>query len=111
MPLNPPPIKAQGRHLLAYDVAPKHAKMAADLQRALGMYNEERQPATAREVLFSRHLGQLKQGLAGIHQLQGPEDWASASPNICSHLAQANMHDYHVNTTVKSAPTGLQMAS
>lgn len=60
------------------------------IDAALNEYQEERVPATAREVLFSRHLGQLKQGLAGPEYFQ----WLQADEEVKRGLLQRNMHRF-----------------
>eukprot|EP00850_Spirogloea_muscicola_P009575 SM000054S18061 [mRNA] locus=s54:167492:168848:- [translate_table: standard] len=62
------------------------------LDQALAEYEVTRRPATAREVLFSRHLGQLKQGLTS-----GPTvAWTLAEEATRRELAQANITTFPV---------------
>ncbi|KAL3146900.1 hypothetical protein ABBQ38_014872 [Trebouxia sp. C0009 RCD-2024] len=62
-----------------------------DLQAALQEYQQERLPQTAKEVLFSRWLGQMKQGL------QNPDDpfpWPHADKTMLHQLRQSNMQNF-----------------
>ena len=63
------------------------------IQAALEEYQGERVPTTAREVLFSRHLGQLKQGL-----LSSGVDWLHADQQQKERLLQRNMHSFQVSS-------------
>ncbi|XP_024403064.1 uncharacterized protein [Physcomitrium patens] len=66
------------------------AKWGPDqIEVALDEYQGERVPAATREVLFSRHLGKLKQGLLipGI-------DWLQAEQNLKEQLLQKNVHSF-----------------
>lgn len=63
------------------------------IQAALEEYQGERVPTTAREVLFSRHLGQLKQGL-----LSSGVDWLHADQQQKEQLLQRNMHSFQVSS-------------
>lgn len=55
------------------------------LGAALEAFQRERMHATRREVLFSRHLGRLKQGL------DRQQDWFAADARAAQATAQANM--------------------
>ena len=55
------------------------------LDAALEAFQRERMRETRREVLFSRHLGRLKQGL------DGERDWFTADEGAAKATAQANM--------------------
>ncbi len=58
------------------------------VEEALKQYEAKRLPQTAQEVLFSRHLGRMKQGL------DDKTDWHAAGAHQCEQLAQANMSSF-----------------
>lgn len=60
------------------------------MEKALRQYEAQRLPQTTREVLFSRHLGRVKQALDSC------PDWFKASQEECEGLAQANMPSFKV---------------
>ncbi|KAH9539916.1 hypothetical protein CY35_15G081500 [Sphagnum magellanicum] len=60
------------------------------IDAALQEYESRRVLVTAQQVLFSRHLGQLKQGLL----LPEKFSWISADQKIRSGLLQQNMHSF-----------------
>ena len=60
----------------------------SSVEEALKQYAAKRLPQTSKEVLFSRHLGRVKQAL------DRSIDWFSASPEQCNELAQANMSSF-----------------
>lgn len=62
----------------------------ANIDAALDEYQRQRVPTTAQEVLFSRYLGQLKQGLAVQKNFQ----WLQADEQTQHSLLQRNMHAY-----------------
>lgn len=64
------------------------AEHPRDIPAALRRFQEQRIACTAREVLFSRHLGRLKQSLDTKH------DWFAADEKLCQSLGQANMADF-----------------
>ena len=59
-----------------------------DIEEALRQYDAQRLPQTTREVLFSRHLGRVKQALDSC------PDWFNASQEEHEGLAQANMQTF-----------------
>ena len=59
-----------------------------DLDAALEGFQQERMQATRREVLFSRHLGRLKQCL------DPQQDWFAADERLARATAQANMASF-----------------
>lgn len=61
-----------------------------NIEAALDEYQGERVPTTTREALFSRHLGQLKQGL-----LSSGIDWLQADQQRKEQLLQRNMHSFN----------------
>ena len=61
------------------------AEHPKDIQAALRKFQQQRIACTAREALFSRHLGRLKQSLDSKH------DWFAADEELCKSLGQANM--------------------
>ncbi|KAG0560071.1 hypothetical protein KC19_10G152400 [Ceratodon purpureus] len=65
-----------------------------DIEAALDEYQGERVPITTREVLFSRHLGQLKQGL-----LSSGTDWLQADQQHKEQLLERNMHSFNPPAT------------
>lgn len=56
-----------------------------DIEAALGSFQRERIRQTSKELLFSRHLGRLKQCL------DRDEDWFQADSAAAAALAQRNM--------------------
>jgi hypothetical protein len=62
----------------------------ASMGAALARFQELRIEGAAREVLFSRHLGRLKQSL------DAPHDWFAADKQLCRDLGQKNMADFPV---------------
>ncbi len=58
------------------------------MEKALRQYEAQRLPQTTREVLFSRHLGRVKQAL------DSSPDWFKAGQEQCEGLAQANMPSF-----------------
>lgn len=61
-----------------------------NVEAALQEYQEERVPVTTREVLFSRQLGQMKQG----HGEWSGMDWLQSEQNVKNQLLQSNMHSF-----------------
>lgn len=62
----------------------------ASLAAALAKFQEQRIERTAREVLFSRHLGRIKQCL------DNSQDWFAAEEPTSKGLGQANMDSFLV---------------
>ncbi|KAJ4843352.1 hypothetical protein Tsubulata_038654 [Turnera subulata] len=60
-----------------------------NVQSALEEYQNTRLPVHAKQVLYSRRLGQLKQGMALPDR--GPFDIKTATPKECEELQQKNM--------------------
>lgn len=60
----------------------------SNVEEALKQYEAKRLPQTSQEVLFSRHLGRMKQAL------DDRTDWRAASAPKCKQLAQANMSSF-----------------
>ena len=60
----------------------------SSMEEALERYESERLPQTSKEVLFSRHLGRVKQAL------DSSVDWFNAGSEQCNELAQANMSSF-----------------
>lgn len=58
------------------------------MEEALKQYEARRLPQTTQEVLFSRHLGRVKQAL------DGSTVWFRADSEQCNALAQANMTSF-----------------
>ncbi len=65
----------------------------ASVSKALAEFQAQRIESAAREVLFSRHLGRLKQGLDDKPQ---PRDWFVPNQTACQALAQANMPSFPI---------------
>ncbi|CAK0787599.1 hypothetical protein CVIRNUC_010821 [Coccomyxa viridis] len=63
-------------------------KHCSSAQEALKQYEAKRLPQTSKEVLFSRHLGRVKQAL------DSSVDWFNAGSEQCNGLAQANMSSF-----------------
>lgn len=61
------------------------AENPTDICTALQQFQQRRIASSTREVLFSRHLGRLKQSLDDEH------DWFAALDDLCKELGQANM--------------------
>ncbi len=66
------------------------AERAGDIEAGLAKFQQHRIKCTAREVLFSRHLGRIKQSLDCKH------DWFAADEFVCKSLGQSNMADFPV---------------
>ncbi|CAL8464618.1 g4153 [Coccomyxa elongata] len=66
------------------------AEESGDIGAALDKFQQHRIKCTAREVLFSRHLGRIKQSLDCKH------DWFAADEILCKSLGQSNMADFLV---------------
>ena len=64
------------------------AQCSNNVEEALRQYDAQRLPQTTREVLFSRHLGRVKQAL------DSSVDWFNTSQEEREGLAQANMPTY-----------------
>ena len=60
----------------------------SSVEEALEQYEAKRLPQTSKEVLFSRHLGRVKQAL------DSSVDCFNAGSEQCSGLAQANMSSF-----------------
>ena len=60
-------------------------KHCSSVEDALKQYEAKRLPQTSKEVLFSRHLGRMKQAL------DSSVDWFNAGSEQCNELAQADM--------------------
>lgn len=61
-----------------------------NVEAALQEYQEERVPVTRRELLFSRQLGQMKQG----HGEWSGLDWLQSEQHVKNQLLQSNMHSF-----------------
>lgn len=66
------------------------AEHSEDIEFALDKFQQQRRECTAREVLFSRHLGRLKQSLDCEH------DWFTADERLCMSLGQSNMASFPI---------------
>ncbi|DBA89990.1 TPA: hypothetical protein ACH3X2_004363 [Trebouxia sp. C0005] len=66
-------------------------KHRGDLDAALQEYQQERMAQTAKEVLFSRWLGQKKQGLSNPDD---PFPWPHADKAMLDQLRQSNMQSF-----------------
>ena len=60
----------------------------SSMEEALKQHEAKRLPQTSKEVLFSRHLGRMKQAL------DSSVDWFNAGSEQCNGLAQANMSSF-----------------
>ncbi|KAK9811813.1 hypothetical protein WJX72_010600 [[Myrmecia] bisecta] len=68
------------------------ANSGGDIEAALSRFEHARVSCTAREALFSRYLGQLKQGM--LDSPAGSFDWSAANPETRQLLSTAQMPDF-----------------
>lgn len=90
-PTTPHGVRSTNMSILDAEVLGKCLKKwgADNLHSALEEYQSIRQPVTSKQVLHSRRVGRIKQGL--VLPDREPFDPKTASPEDCQELQQKNM--------------------
>ncbi|KAJ7528061.1 hypothetical protein O6H91_16G081800 [Diphasiastrum complanatum] len=89
-PTSPHGIRSTNMSIMDAAVLGSCIAECKNLDAALCSYQNSRLPVTTQQVLFSRHLGKLKQGLLSVTSSTVP--WMQADKGTCLTLLQRNVH-------------------